>query len=179
MATTFNVQGPTAFQIKHQAVGTATGTSFLTIGHTDNDDLISVAVENIHDPYYSTETGREPAALIYQGSIATITATLIKWDTAVVDTLRESVWAGAGGTTGTIGQNQFDDTNFTNTENLQVKLLPTYTSNIETYSYLFYKCYVESMSETNWGNAPKKLVLSIKAVTRSGSDRGIYTRASS
>jgi hypothetical protein len=177
MATTFNVQGPTGLYIKQQAPGTTTSTGFSLLGHTDNDDLISVEIDNMMDPYFSTESGREPAALIYQGTIATITATLVKWDTAVKDTLITTIWEGAGGTLGSIGQNQLDDSTFSNVEGLQVKLVPTSTSGIETYTYQFFKCYVESMQETGWGNAPKKLVLSLKATRNTTAANFLYTRS--
>lgn len=176
MAATFNIQGPTKLIIEQQAEGT---TSAITdvLGYTDNDDLISVAFDNILDPYYSTEKGREPAALVYQGTVATITATLIKYDTAILDNLKECVWAGAGGTPGTVGQDQLAAATWGNVENLQVRILPTYTSNIETYAYQFFKCWIESAAETNWGNAPKKLALTIKAVRASGG--GLFTRTAS
>ena len=179
MATSFNIQGPTTLQIKQQAEGTTTASSFSTLGVTDNDDLIAVDFANILDPYYSTESGREPAAMIYQGTVATITATLIKWDTAVLDTLKTCVWEGGtgDGKPGSIGQDQLGAANFTHVENLQVKVVPTFTSNMETNSYQFLKCWVESMAETGWGNAPKKLVLTIKAVRASGGQ--LFMRASS
>tara|TARA_R110002020_G_scaffold26072_11_gene84403 strand:+ start:1895 stop:2428 length:534 start_codon:yes stop_codon:yes gene_type:complete len=176
MATTFNVQGPTGLYIKLQTPATTTASGFSLLGHTDNEDLISVSIDNMMDPYTSTESGKEPAALIYQGTVATITATLVKWDTAVKDTLNETIWAGVGGTLGSIGQNQYDDANFTNVSGLQVKIVPTSTSNIETYTYQFFKCHLESMQETGWGNAPKKLVLSIKATRNTTSANFLYTR---
>ena len=74
------------------------------LGVTDNDDLISVDFENIKEPVFSTQGGAEPAAMIYQGTIATITATLIKWDTARKDIVLGSIWNNANGVPGTIGQ---------------------------------------------------------------------------
>ena len=176
MAATFNVQGPVALQIKQQAPGTTTASGFELLGYTDNDDLISVEIDNMMEPHFATETGKEPAALIYHGTIATISATLIKWDTTIKDKLIETIWEGVGGTLGTVGQNQFDDANFDNVLGLQIKLVPTSTDNIETYSYQFFKCYLESMQETNWGNAPKKLVLTFKATRATTAANFLYTR---
>jgi hypothetical protein len=166
MATSFNIQGPTSFGIK-QLSETSEATHDV-LGHTDNDDLISVDFNNIYDPYESSESGREPAAMIYQGTIATITATLVKWDTAIKDNLHSCVWDNSGdhGLVGTVGQDQFNTT-FTHVENLQVLLTPTSTSGMETYTYRFFKCWVDNIQETGWGNAPKKLVLSIRAVRNS------------
>ncbi len=171
MATAINIAGPTKLLVKQQAEATTTtlhATNDL-LGFTDNDDLISISYENIQDPYYSTESGREPAAMIYQGTIATITATLIKWDEAIADNIRTSMHSDATGTMGSIGQDQFNTT-FTNVENLQVKVLANSATGFTTTSYQFLKCYVESMQETSWGNAPKKLVLTIKAVRNSAGD---------
>jgi hypothetical protein len=178
MASTFNIQGPTALHIAQGADNTTPSFGSGTIlGYTDNSDLISVEIDNMMDPYESTEGGKEPAAMIYQGTVVTITATLIKWDTANKDKLTNSIWEAEGSTAipGAIGQNQFDQATFTHVENLHLKIDPTDTDDLETYSYWFKHVWLESMSETSWGNAPKKLVLTLKAKRSSGNV--IYVRA--
>ena len=165
MAIGINIAGPTQLCFK-QAVETDTTAITDVLGYTDNDDLINISYEEIMDPYYSTERGREPAAMVYQGTIATISASLIKWDEAVVDDLRTTMHSNATGTLGTIGQDQFNAT-FTHVQNFQIRVLATATTGFTATSYQFLKCHIDSIQETNWGNAPKKLVVSFKAVRNS------------
>jgi len=165
MATAINIAGPTKLCLA-QAAETSTSAITAELGITDNSDLISISYEELMDPYFSSEKGREPAAMIYQGTIATISATLIKWDEAIVDNLRTTMHSNATGTLGTIGQDQFDAT-FPHVQNFQVRVLATSSTGFTGTSYQFLKCYVDSIQETNWGNAPKKLIVSFKAVRNS------------
>ena len=171
MASTFNIQGPTSLSIQSATAG------YNVLGYTDNEDLISVDIQHTLDPYTSTETGSEPAALIYTGVIATISATLIKWDTAQKDTLLGTMWEVTNGAPGmgVYGQNIFDSTNFGNVENLGVKITPTATANIETYAYTFDTCWLDAIQETGWGNAPKRLVVTFK--TKPNGSGRLFTRA--
>ncbi len=184
MAIAFNIQGPVSIHVCNNAEAgggteptfhTGTGGSYAVadtykLGVTDNDDLISVDFENIKEPVFSTQGGQEPAAMIYQGTIATITATLIKWDTADKDVVLGSMWENANGVPGTIGQDILSH-GVLNATNLQVGIFPedagikALTS--ETYGYEFRKCWCESIQETSWGNAPKKLVVVFKAIRNS------------
>ena len=175
MALAFNVQGPVSLSIMiGDAAGEVSSPTFGSahiLGYTDNDDLISVDYDNLLEPYESTERGRMPAALIYQGTIATISATLIKWNTSVKDTLLQTMWADDGGSAGVVGQDIFNG-DFTNSEPLQVHIAPTVTSGFpsstDRYMYTFRRCWLDTISETGWGNAPKKLVLSFKCTNNSG-----------
>jgi len=144
------------------------------LGYSSNEDLISVSMDNILVPHTSSETGAVPAALIYHGSVATISATLIKYDKSVADTMMGHMWADRAGLPGVVGQNQFDKT-FTNVSPMQVHIAPVvsgtgggFPDGTDRYSYTFRQCWVDSYAETEWGNAPKKLVLTIKAVANSG-----------
>jgi len=175
MATAFNIQGPTSLSVltgsSADPTDDPTFSSSHILGHTSNDDLISVEFDNILVDHTSTESGSMPAALIYHGTIATISATLVKYDTAIADTMLESMWADRAGLPGTIGQDQFN-TAFTNVAAMQVHIAPVasgtgagYPDNVDRYSYTFRQCWIDSIAETEWGNSPKKLVLTIKART--------------
>lgn len=181
MAIAFNIQGPVSIHVAANAESgggteptfhTGSGTGYAVadtfkLGVTDNDDLISVDFENIKDPIYSTQGGREPAAMIYQGTIATITATLIKWDSTDKDVVVASMWSDVAGVPGTIGQDILAH-GVLNATNLQVGIFPEDAGikalGSETYGYEFRKCWCESIQETSWGNSPKKLVVVFKAI---------------
>tara|TARA_R110000824_G_scaffold227343_3_gene415170 strand:- start:4392 stop:4970 length:579 start_codon:yes stop_codon:yes gene_type:complete len=184
MAIAFNIQGPVSLHVHNSleaGSGTeptfhsGTGESYAVadtykLGVTDNDDLISVDFENIKEPVFSTQGGAEPAAMIYQGTIATITATLIKWDTARKDIVLGSIWNNANGVPGTIGQDILSG-DVLDAKNLQIGIFPEDAGikalSSETYAYEFRKCWCESIQETSWGNAPKKLVVVFKAIRNS------------
>ena len=182
MATAFNIQGPVSLSIMvgdnaEETESPSFGSAHI-LGYTDNDDLIDVEFDNLLEPYESTERGRMPAAMIYQGTIATISATLIKWDTGVKDTLVQTMWGDGSGTAGVVGQDIFNG-DFTNSEPLQVHIAPTITSgypgSTDRYMYTFRRCWLDAIAETGWGNAPKKLVLSFKCTNNSGGR--LYARA--
>ncbi len=184
MVIAFKIQGPVSIHVAAVADAgsgseptfhTGTGSGYAVadtykLGVTDNDDLISVDFENIKEPVFSTQGGQEPAAMIYQGTVATITATLIKWDTADKDVLFSSIWENAAGLPGTIGQDILSH-DVLNATNLQVGSFPEDAGikalASETYGYEFRKCWLESVQETSWGNAPKKLVVVFKAIRNS------------
>ena len=174
----FNIQGPTSLSVM---VGTDAeptddptfGTAHI-LGYSSNEDMISVSMENILVPHTSTQSGAVPAALIYQGSIATISATLIKYSPTVADTMMGHMWADRSGLPGTVGQDQFEDA-FTHVEHMQVHIAPVaigtgagFPGSTDRYSYTFRQCWVDSYAETEWGNAPKKLVVTFKAIANSG-----------
>ena len=117
-------------------------------------------------------------AAILGWTVATITATLIKWNQASKDTLFETMWQDADSPTqpGVIGQDALNPS-YTQVDGLHVKIQPMgqVLTNADVAGYWFKKCWVESISETDWGNAPKKLVVTFKAVRSSGNV--MYVRA--
>ena len=178
-ASMFNIQGATKLMIATGAdTDSPTFNDGTILGWTDNDNLISVDFDNMHTDVYSTESGQEPAARIYQGTVATITATLIKWNQASKDTLFETMWQDADSPTqpGVIGQDALNPS-YTQVDGLHVKIQPMgqVLTNADVAGYWFKKCWVESIAETDWGNAPKKLVVTFKAVRSSGNV--MYVRA--
>ena len=111
MASTFNIQGPTSLSVMVGSTAEPTddptfGSAHI-LGYSSNEDMISVSIDNILVPHTTTESGANPAALIYHGSVATISATLIKYDTAVADTMYGHMWADRAGLPGVVGQDQF------------------------------------------------------------------------
>ena len=185
--TVFNIQGPTVLSVRSEgtagasdepgdAIGTWDADDYL--GYTSNEDMISVSFNPILVPHTSTQTGGMPAAMIYHGVIATVTATLVKWSPSV----KEILVGGTGATEGAVGRvgmNMFDNT-FTNCDTFRFRIDPVasgssdWPSSTDRYGYLFQQCWLETWAETDWGNAPKKLVLTLKA--RATDSQRLYTR---
>jgi len=175
MASTFNIQGPTSLSVMvgsdAEPTDDPTFGSAHILGYSSNEDMISVSIDNILVPHTTTESGANPAALIYHGSVATISATLIKYDTAVADTMYGHMWADRAGLPGVVGQDQFNSA-FSHVEHMQVHIAPVasgtgggFPGSTDRYSYTFRQCWLDSYAETEWGNAPKKLVLTFKCIT--------------
>jgi hypothetical protein len=98
MASTFQVQGPTALEWS-----TDDGSTYTQIGFSGNDQLFSVDIEYSNNIITATDTGEEPAEVVYTGAIAVLTCQLVKWDVAQVALIQVPPGGTGEGDAGVIG----------------------------------------------------------------------------
>lgn len=98
MAASFQVQGPTELQWSVDD-----GTNYNSLGFSGNDQLFSVDIEYSNNIITATDTGEEPAEVVYTGAIAVVTCQLVKWDTTQISAMQIPPGGTAEGDAGVIG----------------------------------------------------------------------------
>lgn len=163
MAESFNISGPCAVQTDLVLADT-----LVTLGRTDNDDLVAVEYDTRNEIIEANDTGRVPGEIVFVGAIAVVTCTLIKWDTAQADDLRDAALgvrpSGSEGVIGAIGSLWIGDSKC-----FKVRIEPDTAG--KTY-YEFQRCYLDgpgSVREFDFGNKGRRLAIQFIAIPN-GSD---------
>lgn len=149
MATSIFVAGPTMIQVN-------TGSGYVDLGMSDNDNLPQITyTDNIHE-IKTVASGAVPEEMVVQNIAATITVTLVKWDSSVL----AQVLADNRGAAyeATVGRLLVDDGGV-----FGVKITPT-TANKTAYA--FGRCYIigDSVVHSNFGNVEQRMALTFRAI---------------
>lgn len=149
MATSIFVSGPCMIQVN-------LGSTLLDLGMTDNDSLPQMTfTDNVHE-VKTVASGDVPEELILRNTQATISCTLVKWDSAhylsLLSKQRGSNFSTTVGKLLVSGSGTF-----------AVKITPT-TSN--RTSYLFNRAFLigDAVSHSNFGNVEQRLGLTFRAI---------------
>jgi len=159
MAVAFHIAGPTKVQ---HAIPTAL-TTFADLGRTDNDDLIRVDISTTNEIITANDTGDSPAEIIYTGTTAVITMTLVKWDSSKWVVLTNNPGTTTEGDGGTIGTPWVSSYSSSTSELFAIRILPSITGE---KIYTFSACYLDRQHSGihEFGNTAKRMRLTINAM---------------
>lgn len=149
MATAIFVSGPTEIQVN-------TGSGYVVLGESDNDNLPQITFsDNIHE-IRTVSSGQAPEEMVVQNITATITVTLVKWDSAYYgNLLADQRGAAYQATVGRLLVN--------NNGTFSIKITPKTAGKT---SYAFERCYMigDSVVQSQFGNVEQRLALTFKAI---------------
>ncbi len=83
MASAFEINGPTAVQLKVSPIGG----SWVELGRSDGEELISFDTQILGKEIFSDEKGMVPDEILHLGMRGLLTMQLVKWDRLVLDSL--------------------------------------------------------------------------------------------
>jgi len=149
MASAIFVSGPTEIHIN-------TGSGFSVLGESDNDNLPQITyTDNMHE-IRTVSSGQAPEEIVVQNITATLTCTLVKWDSAIyagmIADLRGQAY------TATVGRLLVNDGGA-----FGVKIVPKTAGKT---AYQFDRCYLigDSTVLSQFGNVEQRLALTFKAI---------------
>lgn len=147
MASTIFVSGPTKVMVD-------IGGGYTELGFCDNDNLPAVTfTDHIHE-IKTSSSGMAPEELVVQGTTATITVTLVKWDSATWASLL-ALQRGATYTP-TVGKLLVGTSS-----TFGVQLDPTIAGRA---GYTFSTCYLmNDTGDANFGNVERRLTITFRA----------------
>lgn len=160
MPASIIVSGPCMIQVD-------LGAGYVDIGQTDNDNLPQISENDYTHEIKTVSSGQAPEEVVVQGIDATVTATLVKWDAAVLTSLR----ARQRGlfNTATIGRLLV-----ANSGTFGLKILPLTAGKT---AYIFGRCFLppNGVVTSQFGNVEQRAGLTVKAIP--GATGALYTTA--
>ena len=87
MATAFEINGPTKVSLKVSPIGG----SYVELGRSDGEELISFDTQVLGKEIFSDEGGMVPQEVIHLGTRGMLTMQLIKWDRAILNDLWDAI----------------------------------------------------------------------------------------
>jgi hypothetical protein len=163
MPQTIQVPGPTTVQY----ILANTGTSWITLGYSDNDNLPSVQFTDHQHEIKTSISGAVPEEIVMQGAEARIACALVKWDETNFASLTNFV---RGGQAYSIPGTRVVGTGASSVSLISLRLLGSDTS-----SWTFRNVYItqDSISDSQWGNRERVLTLGFRTIWRQAPESAV------
>lgn len=180
MAGIYNVNGPTLVQVCIEPTDMAGAGTYVDLGWTPNDELLSFQVEEYGAELTSTDRGDAPAEKVTRGMSAIIPMTLNKWDYSTLQKIQTRFITGTGATT---NEARFASSNigklFVGTSSaplrcIAIRLTPS-LSGARQYQFNLAWLMPEGVRQFNMGNEEKRLGLVFRAIPDGNGD--VYVAA--
>lgn len=175
MAAIYNVNGPTLVQVNIAPSDRVGGGTFIDLGYTPNDELMSFQVEEYGAELTSTDTGDAPAEKVTRGMSAIVPITMNKWDNATLQKIQTRIITGTGGTSNearfaasNIGK-LFVGYSTAPARAIAIRIVPSLTGSIQ-YQFNVAWMMPDGVRQFNMGNEEKRLGIAFRAIPDSNGD---------
>ena len=177
----FQVYGPATVWIRttpalYDATAPTDTDGFSRLGVSDNDDLFKFEEEHLTKDISCVTDGTMPGEIVYLGSKASLSVTLVKWDHAVVEKIQDQLArVMTMGAIGTVGLTTLNGplTGEPLASHFQLLLVPDSTS-LTQYSYWFKACVLTDPVEyMDFGNTARRVGLRIQVARAFNTTTGL------